>query len=204
MSLIRKLLLLPPGGMGRVVVGKKPGTDNKTGIPITAAIFFDGTGNNRNNTAQRRMTEQNTQEEDGIRRNDSFPTYGRKKGGSLTNSSYAAGYSNVSILERLNIQRETANREISVYVEGIGTDDNKKDDKGGSGFGVGKTGIKSKVKRGIMLLGESIATILELQKSTYVENMTIDVFGFSRGAAAARHFVAQLKAETDLATQLVS
>ena len=51
MSLIRKLLRLPPGGMGRVVVGKKPGPDNKTGIPVTVAIFFDGTGNNRNNVA---------------------------------------------------------------------------------------------------------------------------------------------------------
>jgi hypothetical protein len=59
MSIFNKLLRLPSGGMGRVVVGEKPDNDNKTGIEVTAAIFFDGTGNNRNNTAQRRMAQHN-------------------------------------------------------------------------------------------------------------------------------------------------
>jgi len=176
-----------------MVIGKPPGRQNQTGIPVTIAIFFDGAGNNRNNVAQRHMVQQNTQEEDGIRRNDSFPTHGLKKDGSLTNSSYAAGYSNVSILERLNIKREIPNREISLYVEGIGTTDNEGDDTKGSGFGKGDTGVRGKVERGVMLLAEKIAKVIEKNRNSYVNQITIDVFGFSRGAAAARHFVAQMR-----------
>ena len=41
-SIIRQILSLPPGGLGRVVVGEKP-INNNTGITVTAAIFFDGT-----------------------------------------------------------------------------------------------------------------------------------------------------------------
>ncbi|HEX8504087.1 MAG TPA: DUF2235 domain-containing protein [Hymenobacter sp.] len=188
-GILLKAKAKPRVGMDRMVIGKPPGRQNQTGVPVTIAIFFDGTGNNRNNTAQRHMVQQNKQEEDGIRRNDSFPTYGRKKDGSLTNSSYAAGYSNVSILERLNIKRELAQRDISLYVEGIGTTDDQGDDKFGSGLGTKATGIEGKVKRGVMLLAQRISEILQLDKKTYVNQITIDVFGFSRGAAAARHFI---------------
>lgn len=179
----------PRTGMDRMVVGKPPGRQNQTGVDVTIAVFFDGTGNNRNNVAQRHIVQQNKQEEDGIRRTNSFPTYGLKKDGSLTNSSYAAGYSNVSILERLNRKRITEQREISLYVEGIGTTDDKGDDTPGSGFGKGKTGVVGKVERGVMLLAQRIDEILELDEKTYINQITIDVFGFSRGAAAARHFV---------------
>ena len=202
-NIFSRLLPTRITGMDKAVVGKADATENKTGIEVTAAIFFDGTGNNRNNTAQRHMVQKNIQEEDGIRRNTSFPEYGLKKDGSLTNSSYAAGYSNVSILERLNIKREITNREISLYVEGIGTTDNEGDDKKGSGFGKGKTGVRGKVERGVMLLAEKIAKVLKLDEETFVEQITLDVFGFSRGAAAARHFVSLLRdAKRPLATRL--
>jgi hypothetical protein len=65
-SIFSKILSLPPGGLGRVVVGSKP-INNSTGITVTAAIFFDGTGNNRNNTAQRRMAEHNAAHPDAPR-----------------------------------------------------------------------------------------------------------------------------------------
>jgi len=193
-GILLKAKAKPRTGMDKMLIGKPPGRQNQTGIPVTVAIFFDGTGNNRNNVAQRHMVQQGKQEEDGIRRTESFPTYGLKKDKkTLTNSSYAAGYSNVSILEQLNIRREVPQHEISLYVEGIGTTDDKADDTPGSGFGKGKTGVVDKVKRGIMLLAQRIADILKPLSNTYVNQITIDVFGFSRGAAAARHFVAQLR-----------
>jgi hypothetical protein len=175
--------------MDKMKVGSPLLRKGQTGIPVTIAIFFDGTGNNRNNVAQRHIVQKHLQQEDGIRHSGSFEKYGRKKDGSLTNSSYAASYSNVSILERLNIKREAANRDISVYVEGIGTTDDKGDDTPGSAFGKGKTGVKSKVERGVMLLAQKIEKILDEQNNAYVNQITIDVFGFSRGATAARHFV---------------
>lgn len=201
-NIFSRLLPARLTGMDKAVVGKTDDQKNKTGIPVTAAIFFDGTGNNRNNTAQRHMVQKNLQEEDGIRRNKSFPEYGLKKDGTLTNSSYAAGYSNVSILEQLNRKRVNEEREISLYVEGIGTTDNEGDDKKGSGFGKGKTGVRGKVERGIMLLAEKVAKVLKVDEETFVEKITLDVFGFSRGAAAARHFVSLKKDKRPLAARL--
>ncbi len=187
--LLRNQPAQPRIGMDKMVVGKPPGRQNQTGVDLIVAIFFDGTGNNRNNVAQRHMVQQNKQEEDGIRRTNSFQKYGLKRDGSLKDSSYAAGYSNVSILERLNRKRELAQREISLYVEGIGTTDDDGDSTIGSGLGSRSTGIVGKVNRGVMLLADQIARVLRLLRNAYVKQVTIDVFGFSRGAAAARHFI---------------
>ena len=84
---------------------------------MTAAIFFDGTGNNRNNTAQRRMVEHNAThpdnpliEEEGVQLQPAgYEKYGRNKEGKPKDS-YEAGYSNVSILERMNIERVIADK----------------------------------------------------------------------------------------------
>jgi hypothetical protein len=208
-NIFSQLLRLPPGGMGRVVVGEKPNNENKTGIEVTAAIFFDGTGNNRNNTAQRRMAEHNKQhpeapryEEEGIPFNPAgYEQYGKNKAGKPIDS-YEAGYSNVSILERMNLRRDPPQKDISLYIEGIGTQDNLGDDTKGSGFGKGKTGVKSKVQMGVGRMVEELGKVLETQEDTFVEKLTIDVFGFSRGATAARHFVSLLNDSTPLAARL--
>ena len=203
MSIFSKILRLPPGGLGRVVVGEKPEDKNKTGIPVTVAIFFDGTKNNRNNTAQRHMAEHNKKnpkapisEEDGVRWSGSYDKEAK------SDNSYANGYSNVSILEALNRKRDTANREISLYIEGIGTLDDDDDTTRGAAFGSGATGIVAKVNKGVGQLAGVLTEILAIDKDTYVEQVTIDVFGFSRGAAAARHFVSLLRNERPLAARL--
>lgn len=203
-GILLKAKAKPRVGVDKMVVNKPMGRQNQTGVPVTVAIFFDGTGNNRNNTAQRHMVQQNKQEEDGIRRTGSFEKYGLKKDKkTLTNSSYAAGYSNVSILERLNTLREIAKQQISIYVEGIGTLDDQGDTTFGSALGNRTTGIEAKVKRGIMLLAQRIEETLKPLRNTYVNKVTIDVFGFSRGAAAARHFIAQkLNKKAPLAVRL--
>jgi hypothetical protein len=114
-----------------------------------------------------------------------------------------AGYSNVSIMERMNLRRDPPQKEISLYVEGIGTQDNLGDDMKGNAFGVGKTGVKSKVQIGVGRLAERLTQVLRDAKGdVQVEQLTIDVFGFSRGATAARHFVSLLRAETPLAARL--
>ena len=198
MAIFSQLLRGQRVGMDKMVVGKAPGQQNQTGIDVTAAIFFDGTGNNRNNTAQRHMVQQNKQEEDGILRTQSFEQYGLKKDRTtLTNTSYAAGYSNVSILERLNIKREIPKQEVSLYVEGIGTMDNEDDKTIGSALGHGQTGVRGKVARGVMLLAQNIDEVLKPLTNTFVNQVTIDIFGFSRGAAAARHFISLVNDHKD-------
>lgn len=207
--ILTRLLSGSTTGIGKVVVGEPPQRRNKTGIEVTAAMFFDGTGNNRNNTAQRRMAQHNAAhpdapiyEEDGIQFSGSFANFGLDKKGQLKNNSYAGGYSNVSILERMNKRRRVADKDISLYIEGIATQDDLDDDTPGNAFGVGKTGVKSKVQLGVSRLAEKLGKILEKNRGSYVEKLTIDVFGFSRGATAARHFISLLQAPVPLAAQL--
>ncbi|RZK30243.1 MAG: hypothetical protein EOO63_07235 [Hymenobacter sp.] len=193
-------------GAGKGVVGEPKHMPGYTGVAIRAAIFFDGTKNNRTNTRKRLNNPHIMQVKDG-------------------ESSYANSLSNVAIMEVLNNRREVAEREVSVYVEGIGTQDFeegglKRDSKGqplkdknghpirltdkengndaGVGYAVGSgpTGITSKVIKGIRLLRSEIAKAYKPGKKgrEYIKKIIVDVAGFSRGAAAARHFVSKREA----------
>jgi hypothetical protein len=141
-------------------------------------------------------------EEDIVFNPAGYEKHGKNEAGKPKDS-YEAGYSNVSILERMNLKRETPQKEISLYIEGIGTQDNLGDDWKGSGFGKSKTGVKNKVQIGVSRMAANIIEVLaSVPADSFVEKMTIDVFGFSRGATAARHFVSLLNAKTPLAAQL--
>ena len=189
------LLNTPQTAIGRGRVGEPEPKPGYKGVTIKVAIFFDGTLNNRTNTEKRLQ--------------DSRILDGSNKDNS---SSYANYYSNVAIMELLNIRKEKSKHEVSVYVEGIGTQDFKKnatkkdwrgntvplpdaengnDDMVGYALGSGTTGITSKVIKGFGQLREKIAKAYSQDNNEYVEKLIIDVSGFSRGAAAARHFVSQ-------------
>ena len=76
---------------------------------------------------------------------------------------------------------------------------NKTDDNDGYVYGRGRTGIVEKVRSGCKMLAEKIYT--EKKKKEKKEkitqiNLTVDVFGFSRGAAAARHFLYNLQKQS--------
>lgn len=90
-----------------------------------------------------------------------------------------------------------------IYIEGVGTENEKKDGglSPGTGWGVfNGRGIISKVEKGCQLLAKRVKkeagiSINERVKKDKIEKsitLTCDVFGFSRGAAAARHFLYQL------------
>ena len=67
-------------------------------------------------------------------------------------------------------------------------------------WGTGGTGIRAKVKKGCKKLAEKIINIKGKNKVKSI-NITLDVFGFSRGAAAARNFVYEIgnnKREVDI------
>ena len=175
-----------------MVVGATAKEPPKVGIDVTVAIFFDGTGNNRNNVAQRLMAQHNkahptqpVNQMDGVVWSGSYTS-------NYDEDSYNGGYSNVSILENTNRRRRLAQRQISVYIEGIGTENDAGDALLGSAIGTGSTGIPPRVLKGIRLIGSQISKILERRQDAYIEKITIDVFGFSRGAAAARYFVSFL------------
>lgn len=153
---------------------EKDTEDFRTGVKIIASIFFDGTNNNRNNTEQR------------LGNTDVYKKMWEKGG------SYDNYYSNIAIMEKMKIN-DPKSRIVSKYIEGEGTEDNQKGDTQGAGFGSGKTGIPLKVEKGT---AEIIAEINKAfsNEEEFVKELIIDVFGFSRGAAAARSFINTQKA----------
>ena len=123
--------------------------------------------------------------------------------------SYFNSYSNVVLLHDLyQTQGYDANKpsqpvRFKRYLQGIGTvieldaqgiprpDGYKEDDSLGSGIGRDDDGIVARVQQAIALV---VAEIFRLRNAhgVVVRSLTFDVFGFSRGAAAARHFINEL------------
>lgn len=172
-------------GMGKVKVDKKPKPADNGLVEITASVFFDGTGNNRTNTAIGKSA----------RLHNANAKYAVVAGRTVTfkDSSYESFFSNVAIMEHLNLL-DKPNEQVSYYTEGIGTQNGLDDDNLGSGFGAGPTGIPTKVAKGIVGLTTQIEALLE-RTDKKIGHLTVNVCGFSRGAAAARHFVARRTAE---------
>jgi len=140
--------------------------------PYTIAIdlFFDGTKNNKNNSNAR------------VNKNSSFEKYGK----SDVESSYQNDWSNVA---RLWNNCTNPNR---LYIEGIGTTDDKKDSTMGYAFGSGWTGIRFKVRKGCEQAANIISRELGSNKGKVLKEIILNVYGFSRGAAAARNFVYEI------------
>ncbi|MBM2578103.1 DUF2235 domain-containing protein [Jannaschia sp. Os4] len=75
----------------------------------------------------------------------------------------------------------------SEYFPGIGTTDGEEDSRlTGGAFGMGSTGVESIVANAAIRIG---TVINEASPGIEPEEIVLDVFGFSRGAAAARYFV---------------
>ena len=174
-------------------------------IILYIGMFFDGTGNNRFNSESLYYTKVKGNN-DRIKSSEiptqlSFtltPEKIKEKDISKINisnrDSYWNPYSNIVKLYDLYKEKSEAKGKthiIKQYVEGIGTEKYKEDSVGGSSMGRGDTGIIAKVERGIKdLVKEKIAT---LPKDKKIYKIVFDVFGFSRGAAAARHFCNEVK-----------
>lgn len=101
--------------------------------------------------------------------------------------SYANAMSNVARLYRLystatrrSGERTTVRRKL--YIEGIGTHSGGPDDMVDAALGTGNTGVSARVHQACTRLAN------DARHGRFAE-IIIDVFGFSRGAAAARYFV---------------
>jgi len=109
-----------------VVAQKKP----VRGVTLTIGVFFDGTGNNRENTASRllKFNECNAPSQ-GVNQKDAQSCENFLEAinkDSLSNSSYRGYYSNIHWLNTLYIADQTlledqAQAQIQTYISGIGT-----------------------------------------------------------------------------------
>lgn len=166
--------------MGIVVVGEEPEADDREPVKMRAAVFFDGTQNNRTNIETRLANAKATV----------ITIDGRQL---EKTGSFMSFFSNVAIMQYMH-KLKNEELEVSIYVEGIGTIDNDNDDDDGLQWGSGPTGIPAKVTRGITKAAFEIERLLESSQKR-LEALTVDVFGFSRGSAAARHFVSRRSGE---------
>lgn len=198
-----------------VVVGEIDTTMKppKKPVDFTFGVFIDGTLNNMYNTELRQLAEgKKPANTTGLVMSQPeaaklFSTLKEK------DNSYDNDLSNPAILYKNYMDDDTI-KVFKIYTEGMGTnsspsmpeatpgnpnpvrntnlgkDDYKKDDvMFGPAFGQGTAGIMDRVKKSI----EDVVSIIKeqkLKKQEYcVGTITFDVFGFSRGAASARHFV---------------
>lgn len=199
----------------------------KDKINITIAIFFDGTRNNKYNIERANspaVPPTYVNLEPAAANNDKTVakrdnTYVDKRHNAIKimpkvpkkdNDSYLDTFSNVA--ELFEVYAENQAKNIGkVYVEGIGTaepikDENDKfvssgigDSQDGFAFGKGDEGINGKIERGCKLIVDEINKMKVdggNNKAT-ISTLTLDVFGFSRGAAAARSFVHRIEKEPE-------
>jgi hypothetical protein len=148
------------------------------GLNVTIGVFFDGTMNNKTNIHEKEIQSKSYKDTVG---------WISKKG----DDSYESDYSNVARLVKYYTNKDTIiDKQFSIYIEGIGTIDKGRDsstigDHSGGAFGAGVTGIRAKVKNGCKQIAERLKT----KDLKLVQTLTLDVFGFSRGSAAARNFI---------------
>ena len=189
-------------------------------LELSFGLFFDGTGNNFYNTRARKRTYGIDEYADqSIPENR--PTWIDKK---LTRE-YAEGTElNLKTLEKqgkdnsytadfTNVARRyyccDRDSHYPIYIEGVGTqqvfnelgveitDTKKREDETlPKAHGLGITGVRTKVRRGCEELARRIYKVKKDYGEDYkLTTITIDVFGFSRGAAAARNFLYEINGD---------
>jgi len=165
---------------------------------IRISVFFDGTGNNRANTKLGKN------KEDFKKFKDEDDYFFVPRGVFDEHASFYNDKTNVVRLEEMiSPDQNGFDLSESIYIEGIGTRNNetlggevkaydeiKNDIYAGMSEGEGPTGITGKVQNGI---NEVIDLLKEKFDSLDTIEVAIDVFGFSRGAAAARNFIYEIK-----------
>lgn len=157
-------------------------------VDITIGVFIDGTLNNRDNVnARLAYNEANDSNQSQTYKNviDNIDEGLR--------GSYENDLSNVARMEAAYKKVPSGEQlQDMVYTEGIGSVIGEADNEEGMGLGTGPTGVLKKVERACILAAEKIATLFDNNSAEKINRLQIDVFGFSRGAAAARNFVHEI------------
>lgn len=171
-------------------------------VTLALGIFFDGTGNNAL-TTQRMMEIFNHQGgiidsvEAGQRFLHNAETHFGASGTQA--ASYLGYYTNIYALKTLYTPRVPANSALfqqAIYIEGVGTCVGKPDCVIGMGFGTGEYGTLAKTDEAVAQLASAVKEALaSVNGPCVIDRVLFDLFGFSRGAAAARHFANRIQSE---------
>jgi type VI secretion system secreted protein VgrG len=174
------------------------------GITLRIGLFFDGTGNNQSNAAatercRRQDLESFSSEElESIAATCKQYGFGEFDGSafnSAPNNSYGNAPSNVAYLYDLYpdntatpVSKDAEIVYIRAYIEGIGTRSGGEDDVLiGQALGQGETGVVARVGQMPTSIKTQLSFFEQTNPRVSIHNIEVDIFGFSRGAAAARH-----------------
>ncbi|WP_163397611.1 T6SS phospholipase effector Tle1-like catalytic domain-containing protein [Flavobacterium fluviatile] len=201
--------------------------ENNDSVNVYIGMFFDGTGNNRYNSEKTYYSKVDSSDKfykaDTIPSSFKFVKTVKNKNNEEVNvkvkvtdrDSYWNPYSNVAKLfdlyKEVKIEDYRDNEHhpeygvhyiLKQYVEGIGTKKDEEDDILGSAFGRHDWGIIGRVEEGIeTMIAEQFVTV---PKNKKINKIVFDVFGFSRGAAAARHFCNEVKKKEVYENEMVN
>lgn len=161
----------------------------KAAVTFTLGIFFDGTGNNALNVASKldagsllpedsealAAWKQAARQESGLRES--------------VIGSHIGYYTNIHWLNTL-YATDLADGQVqqNLYIDGIGTEEGEADKVLNMAFGTGGRGIVAKTDKAVTALVEVLRGYVMRQPNLIINELQFDLFGFSRGAAAARHF----------------
>ena len=165
----------------------------KKRVRVEAGVFFDGTGNNMANAMEhRRMIDQCLSAHAAGKMDEA--TCSAEISQHLEGS-YLNDITNVVKLygrypTRIQNNTELVTHTFRAYTSGVGTQDGEADSKIGLGSGSGSLGILSKVAQASGYVARQVARLAE----ECIDELVLDIFGFSRGAATARHFVNEVRA----------
>ncbi|WP_075182378.1 DUF2235 domain-containing protein [Pantoea sp. 1.19] len=180
------------------------------GITITIGMFFDGTGNNVFNTDER-LLKSCTHLDVGLKKED-LELCTKKLGMSVNGSgSFMGYYSNIHWLNTLfsvddEVVEDKTQFQRAVYVQGIGTQKGKEDNLVAMGTGTLSEGVVDKTDEGVSKIAKEIRTLLGEGSgiTNAIEKIQFDIFGFSRGAAAARHFANRVRINDNAIQQAIT
>ncbi|WP_312243924.1 PAAR domain-containing protein [Stutzerimonas nitrititolerans] len=170
--------------------------DSRQSVTLRIGVFFDGTGNNAGNSA---IGAQCRASDIGLSEVEAQAVVQRCEAHHLDpDSSYGNDVSNIWRLYELYrdepVPKDSKTPSIlRVYVTGAGTTTGKKDTLfPGQALGRGDTGVLAKVDEGFSLITQALDTFQQANPDSSIGSLELDIFGFSRGAAAARHFANQV------------
>ncbi|QGZ30998.1 PAAR domain-containing protein [Stutzerimonas stutzeri] len=168
-----------------------------TGITLRLGLFFDGTGNNQSNSeaaAGCRARDVGLTEEEAKDIRQRCDEYGFDAEGNVPDNSYGNHVTNIARLHGLypddsivTLPKDADKAHIKVYLEGIGTLSGSSDSLYGKATGRGATGVVARVEQAPGLVMRALRLLQENNPDVQIRRIEIDLFGFSRGAAAARH-----------------
>lgn len=169
------------------------------GITLRVGFFFDGTGDNASNVAQGAQCRANQLGFDAADEQALLEYCPPHQMDPM--SSYARERTNIARLHDLygdDVTRTLADTEqraeLRIYIEGVGTRTDLPDQQfPDMALGDGDTGVIAKVEVGAERCSSALRTFFDLNPHKQIASIEIDIFGFSRGAAAARHFVNDLQ-----------